>query len=85
MKNQIRPGFEKVDVIQFRNLIKKHFCKTFERFCFVIINGKKKLIRPEHEWGEFFDLSNRFPDNQKKTKFQTTAFASPAFIGIPVV
>ena len=40
------------------------FAKLSKKNCLVIINKKN---RPKHEQSEFFDLSNRFPNDQKKT------------------
>ena len=49
--------------------LKNNFAEFLKCFVSSLSMGKK-LIHPKHEWYEFFDLSNRFPDEKKLPDFK---------------
>ena len=61
---------KKVDVIQFRNLIKKYLCRTFEKFCFVIINGKKNYFVQNTNGENLLIYQIVFPTKKKPPNFK---------------
>ena len=74
MRNQTRPKFEKIRRYLISEFDQKTFLQNFQRVLFRHHQWKKNLIHPRHGQCGFFDLSDCFPDGQKKNQISNNHF-----------